>query len=669
MCMFNSRNPIFRYPTGAVANCLPVHFRIDMPRDLHCSAARLLVRTDSTEEVQTLDMFWCGMNGDNHEWWECHFAAQTPGLYFYYFEVTTWRGVLNLHKGFGGEGTVMGSGKEEWQLTVYDRSFHTPEWLVGGIMYQIFPDRFFSSGKPKKDVPQDRKLHTNWTEQPDWKPNSKGEVTNCDYFGGDLAGIVEKLNYLKSLGVTCLYLNPIFEAHSNHRYNTANYEKIDPLLGSEEDFKTLCSEAKKRGIHVMLDGVFSHTGSDSVYFNREGRYDTQGAYNSQQSPYSSWYNFRNWPDDYECWWNFNTLPNVTETNPEFNAYINGKDGIVRRWLADGASGWRLDVADELPDEFLDNLHTAVKMENPNAIVLGEVWEDASTKSAYGKRRKYLLGEELDSVMNYPFRNAVLGFVRGEDPAQMMEIILNILENYPPQVVRLLMNHIGTHDTERALTALAGAPVADHDRQWQAETQLTEEQRKLGLQRLKLAALMQYTLPGIPCVYYGDEAGMEGYKDPFNRGTYPWGKENADLLAWYRKLGKLHGMLSCLKEGSFVPLNADDHTMVYIRENSIDAILVALNAGENPRDLYLPDEWRTAEPVFGDAPDRNCGLTLPPYSGTALVRQKHPSSSGPFPLGKPETPEETVESIKDKIMENMEQNPKIKNKLLDFLKNI
>ena len=669
MCMFNSRNPVFRYPTGAVANCLPVHFKIDMPRDLRCSAARLLVENDSTGETQVLDMFWCGMNGDNHEWWECHFAAKTPGLYFYHFEVATWRGVLNLHKGFGGEGTVMGNDCGAWQLTVYDRSFHTPEWLAGGIMYQILPDRFFSSGKPKADVPQDRKLHTDWIDQPEWKPNGKGEVTNSDYFGGDLAGITEKLNYLKSLGVTCLYLNPVFEAHSNHRYNTANYEKIDPLLGKEEDFKTLCAEAKKRGMHILLDGVFSHTGSDSVYFNREGRYSTQGAYNSQQSPYYAWYNFRNWPDDYECWWNFNTLPNVTETNPQYNAYINGKDGIVRRWIADGASGWRLDVADELPDAFLDNLRTAVKMENPEALVLGEVWEDASTKNAYGKRRKYLLGEELDSVMNYPFRDAVLGFVKGADPAQMMEIILDILENYPPQVIRLLMNHIGTHDTERALTVLAGAPTEHHDRRWQSETHLTEEQRQLGLQRLKLAAMMQYTLPGIPCIYYGDEAGMEGYKDPFNRRTYPWGHENTDLLAWYRKLGKLRGMLSCLKEGSFVPLNADDHTMVYIREDSVDAILVAMNAGGNSRTLYLPDEWRTAEPVFGEAPDRNCGLTLPPCSGTMLVRQKHPSPSGPFALGKPETPEEAVESIKDKIMENMEQEPKIKNELLDFLKNI
>ncbi|ARP49467.1 glycoside hydrolase family 13 protein [Caproicibacterium lactatifermentans] len=667
--MFNSRNPAFRYPTGAVANCLPVHFKIDMPRDLHCSAARLLVREDSTGETQKLDMFWCGMNGDNHEWWECHFAAQRPGLYFYHFEVTTWRGVMQMHRAFGGTDTMSPEAKDDWQLTVYERSFHTPEWLVGGVMYQVLPDRFFRSGKPKTGVPADRTLHGSWEEEPEWKPNSRGEVTNSDYFGGDLAGIMEKLDYLKSLGVTCLYLNPIFEAHSNHRYNTASYEKIDPLLGNEEDFRLLCTEAKKRGIHVLLDGVFNHTGSDSVYFNREGRYPTQGAYNSQNSPYSSWYNFCSWPDDYECWWNFKTLPDVIETNPEYDQYINGSKGIVRHWIAAGASGWRLDVADELPDTFLDNLRTAAKMENPDALVLGEVWEDASTKSAYGKRRRYLLGDQLDSVMNYPFRNAILGYLLGHDPAKMLEIIMNVLENYPPQVVRLLMNHIGTHDTERALTVLGGEPTGDHGRAWQAQQKLTPEQRELGLKRLKMAAVMQFTLPGVPCIYYGDEVGMEGYKDPFNRGTFPWGHENEELLSWYRKLGKLRRLLSCLKEGTFTPLKADDHTLVYVREDSIDAILVALNAGENPYALYLPDEWRTAEPVFGEAPDRNSGIHLHPLSVTALVRQKRPSPSGPFPLGKPETPEEALESIKDKIMENIEQEPEMKDELMDFLKKI
>ncbi len=667
--MFNSRNPAYRYPTGAVAACLPVHFRIDMPRDLRCSAAHLLMRHDDDGTVDRYDMFWCGMNGDNHEWWECHYAAKKPGLYFYHFEVETWRGTLSLHRGFGGESTMADGATDEWQMTVYDRSFHTPEWLVGGVMYQIFPDRFFRSRKPKHEVPKDRTLHPKWEGLPDWKPNGKGEITNSDYFGGDLPGITEKLDYLKSLGVTCLYLNPIFEAHSNHRYNTANYERIDPLLGTEADFQVLCTEAKKRGMHVLIDGVFSHTGSDSIYFNREGRYRLKGAYNTQESPYYAWYNFQKWPDQYDCWWNFNTLPNVTETEPSYDAYINGKDGIVRRWLKAGASGWRLDVADELPDEFLDNLRVAVKSENPDALVLGEVWEDASTKSAYGKRRKYFLGEELDSVMNYPFRDAILGFLTGADPAQMIEIVCNLLENYPPQVIRILMNHIGTHDTERALTILAGEPVGSHGRKWQSKTKLTPEQRALGLERLRLAALMQFTLPGVPCIYYGDEAGMEGYKDPFNRAPYPWGHEDASLVAWYKGLGQMRGRLSCLREGSFVPLQADGHCLSYVRDDAVDALLVAINAGDEPRTLYLPQEWHAAPTIFGEEPDRNGGVNLPPRGYTVLSYQKHPSPAGPYALGKPETPEETVESIKDMIIENADKQPELKKELMNFLKNM
>ena len=259
----------------------------------------------------------------------------------------------------------------------------------------------------------DRTIREDWGGQPYWRPNERGEVTNSDYFGGTLRGIEEKLPYLKSLHVTCLYLNPIFEAHSNHRYNTADYTKIDPVLGTEEDFQSLCAAAGRLGIRVMLDGVFSHTGSDSVYFNRQGRYPQPGAYQSQQSPYFSWYHFISWPEKYHSWWGFETLPEVEETDNNYNKYINGRQGVVRKWLKKGASGWRLDVADELPDSFLDQLTEAAKEEKPDAVVLGEVWEDATTKESYGSRRRYLLGRQLDSVMNYPFRNAVFGiFHRG-----------------------------------------------------------------------------------------------------------------------------------------------------------------------------------------------------------------------------------------------------------------
>ena len=567
--MFHSRNPIYRNPTGAVQAHTNIHFKLLVPREFRCSAARLMVGEEFTKQVKTLGLFWCGMNGEDHEWWECDFTPEQSGLYFYRFEIDTWRGTLGITSRFGGESGIDEFGAPEgecWQLTVFESQYQIPDWLSGGIMYQIFPDRFYRSGTTKYNVPQDRYLHQRWGSQPEWRPNHQGEITNSDYFGGDLEGIIQKLDYLQSLGITCIYLNPIFEAHSNHRYDTADYTKVDPLLGSKEDFKRLCKEANKRGIHIMLDGVFNHTGSDSIYFNRKGRYQTLGAYQSQESPYYDWYQFYQWPEQYACWWNFETLPNVNEANETYNAYINGTDGVIQTWLKAGADGWRLDVADELPDLFLDDITKAAKQVKPTSMILGEVWEDASNKMAYGQRRRYLLGKQLDSVMNYPFREAIIGFLTGKNPAEMMELIMTVLEHYPPGAIHLLMNHIGTHDTERILTVLGGEPLNGRDREWQSRTKLSQEQRSRGLALLKLASLMQYTLPGIPCVYYGDEAGMEGYRDPFNRGCFPWGHEDAELVNWYRSLGKIRHSCEVLKQGTLEPYYADDDCFVYVRSD-------------------------------------------------------------------------------------------------------
>ena len=619
--MFHSRNPIYRNPTGAVQAHTNIHFKLLVPREFRCSAARLMVGEEFTKQVKTLGLFWCGMNGEDHEWWECDFTPEQSGLYFYRFEIDTWRGTLGITSRFGGESGIDEFGAPEgecWQLTVFESQYQIPDWLSGGIMYQIFPDRFYRSGTTKYNVPQDRYLHQRWGSQPEWRPNHQGEITNSDYFGGDLEGIIQKLDYLQSLGITCIYLNPIFEAHSNHRYDTADYTKVDPLLGSKEDFKRLCKEANKRGIHIMLDGVFNHTGSDSIYFNRKGRYQTLGAYQSQESPYYDWYQFYQWPEQYACWWNFETLPNVNEANETYNAYINGTDGVIQTWLKAGADGWRLDVADELPDLFLDDITKAAKQVKPTSMILGEVWEDASNKMAYGQRRRYLLGKQLDSVMNYPFREAIIGFLTGKNPAEMMELIMTVLEHYPPGAIHLLMNHIGTHDTERILTVLGGEPLNGRDREWQSRTKLSQEQRSRGLALLKLASLMQYTLPGIPCVYYGDEAGMEGYRDPFNRGCFPWGHEVAELVNWYRSLGKIRHSCEVLKQGTLEPYYADDDCFVYVRSDEAvgQKLLVAVNRTAQRKQLCMVQEWETASALLGKAV-WNGTLTLEPY-GYALL---------------------------------------------------
>ena len=399
--------------------------------------------------------------------------------------------------------------------------------------------------------------------------------------------------------MTCIYLNPIFEAQSNHRYDTADYEKIDPMLGTERDFKSLCQSAEKLGIKIMLDGVFSHTGDDSKYFNRYSRYDSIGAYQSENSPYYNWYKFNKWPDDYESWWGIKILPEVNEDNPDFIEYITGKNGIARKWLRLGASGWRLDVADELPDEFLDEFRKAVKEEKNDCLVLGEVWEDASNKSSYGKLRRYLLGEQLDSVMNYPFAGAVIDFIRDANAELFASRVMSIVENYPKEVLDVLMNHISTHDTMRAITALAGESCAYRDRRWQSTHSLDEKEYRYGMKLLMAASAMQFALPGVPTIYYGDEAGMQGYKDPFNRRCYPWGKENEELVEWYKKLGEIRSKNSVFKDGKFEILSAVAGCVAFSRKNDDEAILVISSSNPHPITYYVKSEWCDAYDLLGN----------------------------------------------------------------------
>ena len=585
--MFNSRSRKYRDPTGAVGHGTPVHFRITLPRDLSCSAARLVVEQEG-RGTSVLDMFWCGMNGNNREWWECHFTPEAPGLCFYYFEARTCRGIQRISR--DGGGTAVFGGNDRWQLTVYDKDFTTPSWLEGGVMYQVFPDRFYASGQPKGDIPR----------RPDHAPGLGGaaglgpQQPGADHQHRLLRrgpeGRRRKAALPEGAGGHLPVLYPGVRVPLQPPVRHGGLLQNRPPAGQRGGPDPALRRRQKLGIRVILDGVFSHTGSDSVYFNREGRYPTQGAYNSQQSPYYPWYTFRQWPNSYDCWWNFDTLPNVNETNDSYNEYINGPQGIVRKWLKAGASGWRLDVADELPDLFLDRLHDAVKAEQPDALILGEVWEDASNKSAYGVRRRYLLGRQLDTVMNYPFRDAILGFLLGEDPGRFAEAVETIVENYPPQCLNLLMNHIGTHDTERALTVLGGEPAGARGREWQAAQKLTPAQRETGVKRLKLASLIQYLLPGVPCLYYGDEAGMEGYRDPFNRGCYPWGREDQELLAWYRQLGQLRAReKGILAQGVYRTVKAEGNLLAFERfvltDTTRDSLLLVVNRSHRPQSTW------------------------------------------------------------------------------------
>lgn len=596
---YNSGYEYHKSIFGAIETGQTVDFRIVLPRDFCCHHARLVVKKDTENFESFIGMQWDCMQGEHEEWWKVSFCPEESGLYEYRFEYDTPWGTSRIFNYGNGIGKIREDGAL-WQLTVYDKGFETPDWLKGGIIYQIFPDRFAFSGEKKDDVPEDRVLRDDREGEPYWRPMQDGKVLNNDYFGGDLKGICEKLGYLKSLGVTCIYLNPIFEAHSNHRYDTGDYTKIDPLLGTQEDFENLCKSADEMGIKIILDGVFSHTGCDSKYFNEYGRYDTVGAYQSKDSKYFGWYKFKSWPDNYLSWWGIKLLPEVIEENPDFIEYITGENGIARKWLRLGAAGWRLDVADELPDVFLDNFRKAVKEENPDALVMGEVWEDASNKSSYGQRRRYLTGKQLDSVMNYPFASAVIDFVRFGIAELFSSRIMTIVENYPKQVLDVLMNHISTHDTMRAITALAGESCEYRDREWQSTHSLDERAYRSGLHLMKMASALQFTLPGVPSIYYGDEAGMQGYKDPFNRCCYPWGKENDELIEWYKKLGEIRRTNKCFKDGKIEILSCVAGCVAFARRKDENAVLVISNSNPHPITYYVREEWSNAEDLLGNS---------------------------------------------------------------------
>lgn len=619
MEIFNSRKTEYKDKIRAIATNEEVRLRIVVPRSMSCTGATLCVAKEN-EVPAYYGMFWAGMCGDDHEYWELHFSATSSGLYWYHFELDSPWGksfIRNVGRGVGD----FAPDANDFQQTVYDENFETPNWLKGGIIYQIFPDRFYNSNTPKTGVRESRVMRE-WGEEPYWREEQMNGIWNNDYFGGDLKGIEEKLPYISDLGVSCIYINPIFEANSNHRYDTADYEKIDPLLGTEDDLKHLCKVAKEEyGISIILDGVFSHTGCDSKYFNLYSNYDTVGAYNSKDSEYFSWYKFINYPDEYHSWWGIKLLPEIIEETPSYREYISGKDGILRKWLRCGISGWRLDVADELPDVFLDDLRKAVKEENKDAVIIGEVWEDATTKFAYGERRRYLLGDQLDSVMNYPFADAVLNFVRFKNGNAFFDDVMSIIEKYPPQVTNVLMNHIGTHDTERAINRLAGEDPEGYGRHWQYEhNKLDEYDYYRGISMMKIASLLQYTLPGVPSLYYGDEIGMQGMKDPFNRGCMNWYEPNTELHRWYRRLGEIRRGCKAFQKGEFVPVYCNHSTIAYKRVDDNSEVLVAVNLDSVPVDIYVGNEWDGAYAFF-DNNASNGNIHLEPFRYTMITRIK------------------------------------------------
>lgn len=533
--LYNSRSPEFKEPFGTLTPEDRCTLRIKIPCHCQTRAVLLHIMEENGADHQDVPMTLLETLPP-YETWTCRFMLPVPGLYFYYFRITTENEQFKLLK--FGEDTNMEEG-DWWQISSVCQEFPVPDWARGAVMYQVFPDRFAKSGRcDLTGKLEPYVVHERWDEEVHWQPTERGEILNNDFFGGNFRGITEKLEYMASLGVTVLYLNPIGKAFSSHRYDTGDYKTPDPMLGTEADFAELCRQAHSLGIRVILDGVYSHTGSNSLYFDKYGTFGGHGAYSDPDSPYGSWYQFRKWPDSYHSWWGFDTLPCLDKRSPHLMDYlIDSEDSVVAHWLKLGADGFRLDVADELPDAFILRLKRRLRALKPDALLLGEVWEDASNKVAYQVRRRYFVDGELDSVMNYPFRKAIIDFVRQRDDGRgFRNVVMSIAENYPPDVLACCMNLLGTHDTPRILTALMDD--FEGSRAEQAARRLSMSQLLVAKERLRMASFIQFALPGAPAVYYGDEAGMEGYRDPFNRRTFPWGREDRELQAHYARLGCL-----------------------------------------------------------------------------------------------------------------------------------
>ena len=575
--------------------------------------------------------------------WQGRYRFDQIGVYGYYFEFEvggrTYLYTNNADPvpftrevGSQGVGTVVNPPLRErirrFRQTVYRADYKVPDWARDAVYYYIFPDRFRNgdpSNDPKPGVDKFHdgtvELHKNWLDKP-WVPHSgdgSDDQYSNDFFGGDLKGITDKLDYIRELGANTLYINPIFEASSNHKYDTANYKKIDPHFGTTAEFETLNREAAKRGIRVVLDTSLNHVGRDSLYFNRYGNFPELGAFDhgriQPESKYASWFTFypneKNPDLQYKGWAGIPDLPELDKSQPALRDYFYGKDGVMQLWLGRGLSGWRMDVAPWIPDDFWREWRAAVKQAKPDAVTVAESFFDSS---------KFFLGDEFDSTMSYIFRSTVVAYANGAKATDIYRNIELMRENYPPQAFYALMNLIDSHDSSRAL----------YDFGWK-DDKAGADVIALAKQRLRLAAFFQMTFPGAPAIYYGDEVGVTGGDDPFDRGTYPWpdlgGKPDDALLADYKTLTRLRRDHPVLRHGSLdAPAYIDDHVVVVLRRDEGQWAVVATNNGETARTvkLHLPGPIATSS--FTDAlkddtlvaKDGTLEFTVPAMYGRVLL---------------------------------------------------
>lgn len=590
-----------------------IRIKITLPRALGTTSITVILYSECGEEISRHRGEWCSAQNENDYYLVTLPKNISVGLYFYTIELHSACGRLyaypNNAEVFFSENTP----RKRFQLSISDFKYNKPDSLYGGIIYHIFVDRFARGGRTraKKGSVRVKDWSTGVPEYPEY-PGAP--LKNNTFYGGTLWGIIEKLPYIASLGANLIYLSPIFEAASNHKYDTANYMKVDSMFGGEKALRALINEADKLGIGIILDGVFNHTGSDSIYFNRYGRYDSIGAYQSKESPYYSWYDFEDHPDKYTSWWGIEILPRINPDNPDCREYFTGRRGVISKYAKMGITGLRLDVVDELSDDFVKDIKSTLNDYNHSSLLFGEVWEDASNKIAYNTRKSYYLGEELDGVMNYPLRKGLISYILNKDVEALRYALTDIIDNAPPRIANMQMNLLGTHDTERILTVLGGESSLGKTNEYLANKRMTACERDIAILRLKMAYTVISALPGLPMIFYGDEAGLEGYSDPFNRMPYPWGEENSDLLCHYQIIGKIRRNNEIYRCGDFELLHLDRNLLVFKRSINNTAHIVIANNSEYPISVSTTNV--RFDTIIGDPEE------IPQYGVAIIKTVKH-----------------------------------------------
>jgi glycosidase len=567
---------------------------------------------------------------------------------------------------------------DSFQITVYDPNFQTPAWMATANVYHIFPDRF-RNGDPTNDYcvngstsgcpsfygqpPSSNIAVTTWNTLLCDPYNASGDCYNnfgSIFYGGDLLGVQNELDYIQGLGFDTIYLNPIFYGNSNHRYDTDDFLNIDPALGGDAAFTSLVTAMNQRGMQVILDGTFEDASSDSTYFNEYNKFPDVGACQSLSSQWRSWFQFldNNVPcttSDYSGWDGYNSLPLlVTSDSAVQQFFFSGTpDNVLLHWYKAGAGGWRFDSAPAIPNSYWHALRPYAKSYNSNGPLIGEIWPNAS---------QWLAGDQMDSTMNYRFRRNVTGFARGQygwiddndngndsiiplTSSQFDTANRAVRDDYPLTSTFAMLNLIDSHDTNRALYVL---------------TEEGDNGLVQAKQRLKLAALFQFTYIGAPTVFYGDEAAINAPSrysgsngpvgDPYTRAPYPWtdqpgdptvyGPPDQNVIAFYTELGHIRKQYPALSSGTFVTLLTGDtqesstapNTYAYARVGKNQTAVVALNNGSTtntpsiPVGAYYPDGTTLVDVLTGNTYNvsgGNVSLSLPAISGVLLLPSPAP----------------------------------------------